>query len=59
MENNNEIVKCPRCGSTHINKFGHQPSYRGGQQRYICVDCSKKKGRLVTFGDTTKKGVSK
>lgn len=41
---NHQIVKCPHCGSVHIQKRGHSK----GRQRYKCTDCNK------SFGATTK-----
>ena len=42
MANNNasknaELMQCPECQSTHVNKNGHKK----GKQNYICVDCGR------------------
>ncbi|UNU22678.1 IS1 family transposase [Microcoleus vaginatus HSN003] len=34
---NAELMHCPECQSTHVNKNGHKK----GKQNYICVGCSR------------------
>jgi transposase-like protein len=34
---NAELMKCPECQSTHVNKNGHKK----GKQNYICVGCGR------------------
>jgi len=34
---NEELMKCPECQSTHVNKNGQKK----GKQNYICVDCGR------------------
>ena len=34
---NQKMMKCPECSSTHINKNG----IKRGKQNYLCVDCGR------------------
>jgi transposase-like protein len=34
---NAELMQCPECQSTHVNKNGHKK----GKQNYICVGCGR------------------
>ena len=47
---NVELMQCPECQSTHINKNGHKK----GKQNYICVGC----GRQFIDGYQPHKGYS-
>jgi hypothetical protein len=37
---NAELMQCPECQSTHVNKNGQKK----GKQNYICVGCERIKG---------------
>jgi len=47
---NAELMQCPECQSTHVNKNGHKK----GKQNYICVGC----GRQFIEGYQPHKGYS-
>jgi transposase-like protein len=47
---NVELMQCPECQSTHVNKNGH----KRGKQNYICVGC----GRQFLDGYQLHKGYS-
>lgn len=32
-------VKCPRCSSHHVWKYGFTPTRKGHQDRFKCVNC--------------------
>jgi DNA-directed RNA polymerase subunit RPC12/RpoP len=34
---NEELMQCPECQSSHVNKNGHKK----GKQNYICVGCGR------------------
>lgn len=32
-------MRCPKCGSNHLNKRGYYYTNKGQYQRYVCLDC--------------------
>jgi len=43
------VMKCPKCNSSHINKIGSRITVKGKKARLQCQDCGK------TFYAETKK----
>jgi len=37
MNSKLELLKCPECKSSHVNRNGH----KAGKQNHICVDCGR------------------
>ena len=48
------MVKCPKCGSSQIVKYGHTPVWRGSRKIYLCKDCSvsAKKAKIFNSSQT-------
>ena len=37
MKSETDLIKCPECKSTHVNKNGR----KRGKQNHICIDCGR------------------